>query len=79
LGQRGRGERRQHVLEVCAGEEKRERPWKGKKVQEGEAEPPCKGAKRTRPTGLLNWVKSSQDGTWKLVSSDPELLLGERF
>lgn len=27
-----------------------------------------KGAKRTRPRGLLNWVKSIKDGTQKLVT-----------
>lgn len=52
---------------VCTGEE-REWPWKGKNLQEGEAETPCKGAKRTRPRGLLNWVKTAKNGMQKLVT-----------
>jgi hypothetical protein len=35
--------------------------WKGKNTQKGEPELPCKGAKRTQPRRLFNWVKSSQD------------------
>jgi hypothetical protein len=42
-------------------------PWKGNNVHEGEAEPPCKGAKRKQPRRLFNWVKGSQDATQKLV------------
>lgn len=44
------------------------RPQEGRKEErtgEREAEPSSKGAKRTRLRGLLNWVKSSQDGTRK--------------
>lgn len=48
------------------------------KVQD-RAEQPCKGDKKTLPRELLNWVKSSQDGTQKLVDSNSELSVGGRF
>ena len=44
--------------------------WEKKTMQEGEPEPPCKRAERMWSRGLLNWVKSSQDRTQKLVSND---------
>jgi hypothetical protein len=56
-----RGEETLCFRSVCRRGEKRV-ALKGKNMQEEEAEQPCKGAKRTWPRGLLNWVKSSQDG-----------------
>ena len=50
--------------------EKRTAIEKKKNLQEGESEPPCKRPTRKRLRGLLNWVKSNQDGTQKLVSNN---------
>ena len=52
-----------HDVRVSGLQAMRRRYSMPEDVQGRETELPCKGAGRAWPEGLLNWVRSSQEGT----------------